>query len=536
MHMPPSAVALHAPVPAFSYSGSLAMFRSSARMGLLAVNDALAQMFGFASPSEATAVSITSLYVKQEDRKAFVQQMEKQGRTEDFVVQLRRLNGSQFWGSISAMKTRDEYETGVYVGVIRDVSEEIQRESQKQYQEKWQAMLLTISADFMNSNFRDATEILDSAMAACAHLLSVDRMQIHNYDFGNNACVAKYEWCAKGIASTLNKYGSVSMSEINEMLKRHVKGEPMVIADVNDLPNGISKQILLAQKIKSLITIPLMADGNCTGFVSFDNVRAIRQYSTFEVANMQLFAGLVAGFMQRTEREKKLQTLVERTAVQNRRLKEFSFITSHNIRASVANLLVLKDFIQQDPANPKFQRMLETQVRKLDVGIRDINDILDLENAVEANEMIKCNVASSIARVLKWHRNIMQQRGIVLINKLPRNVKVLAIPSYLDSIFNQLLSNAIKYGTDAEHRTIELDLRKRDDKIAVLIRDFGQGIDLERHGSRLFRAGTRFHEESCDAMGMGLFLANYQVGSLGGRIRIDSQVGKGTTVEISFLK
>jgi sensor histidine kinase regulating citrate/malate metabolism len=69
--------------------------------------------------------------------------------------------------------------------------------------------------------------------------------------------------------------------------------------------------------------------------------------------------------------------------------------------------------------------------------------------------------------------------------------------------------------------------------ITLKFQDNGLGIDLEKHGSKIFGLNKTFHKHP-EAKGIGLFIIKNQIESLGGNITVESEVNKGTTFTIIF--
>jgi diguanylate cyclase len=63
--------------------------------------------------------------------------------------------------------------------------------------------------------------------------------------------------------------------------------------------------------------------------------------------------------------------------------------------------------------------------------------------------------------------------------------------------------------------------------------DNGLGIDLSKHGDKLFSMYRTFHGNP-DARGLGLFITKSQIDALGGKIEVDSQLGTGSTFRVYF--
>jgi len=105
--------------------------------------------------------------------------------------------------------------------------------------------------------------------------------------------------------------------------------------------------------------------------------------------------------------------------------------------------------------------------------------------------------------------------------------------TYLESIFLNLVTNAIKYRSPDRNPEIHIETEIVNDKIKLTIRDNGLGIDLVRHGHKLFGLNKTFHRHP-DAKGVGLYLTKIQIETMGGSIYATSEVNKGTVFTIIF--
>ena len=390
-----------------------------------------------------------------------------------------------------------------------------------------------ISTKYLNLPLEAIDNAIDLTLEELGTFLGADRLQMHNYDFVKNECSTIYEWCAKGIKPT-NKSHKTPLDAIMNMVRCHFKGENFFIADVNQLEEGPAKHALESQEIKSVLTVPMLLEKNCVGFVSLDSVRATRAYSESELTMIRLFANMSVNIISRATDQKQLHKLLETSIVQKKRIKDFSQITSHNIRTSVANLVAINNLLQEDPKNKEYLDFLDITIEKLNKSIDNINRLLNLDNKNELLEKRMCNIPSSINRVLKQHNQSIGERQVEVINKLPTKLQIKAFPAYLDGIFHHLISNALKHGTDGKTKKIKIDHSSDEGSVCIKIVDYGKGIDLERHKKKLFQAGVQFHSDNCGGQGMGLFMANYMVEVLGGKIDVKSKVDKGTTFSVIF--
>jgi sensor histidine kinase regulating citrate/malate metabolism len=96
-----------------------------------------------------------------------------------------------------------------------------------------------------------------------------------------------------------------------------------------------------------------------------------------------------------------------------------------------------------------------------------------------------------------------------------------------------LVGNALKYRSTVRVPKIYVTSGIANGKKYLKVSDNGQGINLKRHGHKLFGLNKVFHRHP-DAKGIGLFLTKMQVEAYGGSISAKSEVNVGTTFNINF--
>ena len=105
----------------------------------LSVNPVLTRMFGYENPENMIKTMVSDCYQNREDRNTFVNNISREGSISGYEVQLKRKDGSNFWGSLSAMAVKDENNKIRYFdGVLEDITErksiqEALRESEERY-------------------------------------------------------------------------------------------------------------------------------------------------------------------------------------------------------------------------------------------------------------------------------------------------------------------------------------------------------------------------------------------------------------------
>src|SRR5947209_8192874 len=104
----------------------------------------------------------------------------------------------------------------------------------------------------------------------------------------------------------------------------------------------------------------------------------------------------------------------------------------------------------------------------------------------------------------------------------------------LGQVFTNLLENAIKYSPDAQ--TVEMDLFASPETVTIRVRDHGLGIPQEQRDKifeRFYRAaGSK--QRVIGGLGMGLYIVAEIIKRHGGTIKVDSEVGKGSTFTVTL--
>ena len=100
-------------------------------------------------------------------------------------------------------------------------------------------------------------------------------------------------------------------------------------------------------------------------------------------------------------------------------------------------------------------------------------------------------------------------------------------PQYLESIFYNLISNAIKYKHPYRKLILKVKTFTKNECTLLSVEDNGSGMDLQKVGDQLFKLNKTFHT-GYDSKGVGLFLTKTQIESLGGSISVNSRENIGS--------
>ncbi|MEM6297564.1 MAG: PAS domain S-box protein [Bacteroidota bacterium] len=438
-------------------------------------NQAFADIFGFDSIEEAKQADLASFYLDENHRQELIDSIKQHGLYTNTEVQFRRKDGTPFWVSASAIRTVYPDGSQTYDGAIRDITE--QREARTKIQRLAHVAEKTADAILICNKKGDIT------------------------------------WCNTSVEKVLG-----------------YTEKELIYKNVGDLPQ------IGGEKLENRITGCFEEDCHCTDIIPLIHRNGQESWVDMEVTPTYNKHGqfnytiiVMRDITRLVKKQHELEALLETTTKQNMRLKEFSYITSHNIRSSVANLLGLSQLLRADPSNELYLDMMSRSTEKLDSTIRNLSVLLQVENKSINSEV--CNVLDFIDRGVAQLTQQLQKSEVKLHLDVSPSLTVLCIPAYLDSVLSNLISNAIKYGTTYHKKDVWITAHVENGFVHLTCRDSGHGIDLEKHGDQMFRLGTRLHDTG-DGQGMGLYLVKRQIEAMNGRIEVESQLGEGTTVSV----
>nr|MCU0383972.1 PAS domain-containing sensor histidine kinase [Cyclobacteriaceae bacterium] len=227
------------------------------------------------------------------------------------------------------------------------------------------------------------------------------------------------------------------------------------------------------------------------------------------------------------------KTLAELEA-KNFELDSFVYRTSHDLRSPLASILGLADLILMEKELSSIYECtihIRDSVKKLDTTINSIleysrNDNLEILNA-------EVNLTNLWKQCVEVHNNMPGANRITFLCDGDGEEKFMVDPFRIQIIFNNLISNSIKYHDQAkENLFIRLSVRKSINGLQLTIADNGLGISKE-HIPRVFNMFYRGNKLSQGA-GLGLYIVKQAVDKLGGVLMLDSEEGRGTTFSITI--
>ncbi len=226
-----------------------------------------------------------------------------------------------------------------------------------------------------------------------------------------------------------------------------------------------------------------------------------------------------------------LQQSLRELKTKNHELEQFAYVASHDLQeplrmiSSFMSLLDKKYSPQLDDKARQYIYYATDGARRMRQIILDLLEFSRVGKHYGEKQLVDLNKLIDNT-IFIFTRTIDKKEARVLRDDLPR---VYSYAAPLEQIFQNLISNGLKYNRGDCPPDIHISAEEKDDCWIFSVHDKGIGI-AEEHHENVFSIFERFHaSDSSNGTGMGLAIVKKEVESLGGKIWLESTPGTGST-------
>ena len=216
------------------------------------------------------------------------------------------------------------------------------------------------------------------------------------------------------------------------------------------------------------------------------------------------------------------------------RLSQFSADLAHELRTPIANMLgEAQVALTRDRTADEYRETIESTVAECERLSRIVNNLLFVARVDAAREPIarkRFDARAAVEKIAAFYQTVADDHNVTI--NCNGGGQIYADPDLFERAVGNLLDNALRF--TAEHGSIRLALSKHDSDFEVTVSDNGCGIAAE-HLPRVFDRFYRVESSrSSDGAGLGLALVKSIMNLHGGSAIIQSELNRGTTVELKF--
>lgn len=228
--------------------------------------------------------------------------------------------------------------------------------------------------------------------------------------------------------------------------------------------------------------------------------------------------------------EEDLKRQAEELTRSNRDLEQFAFVASHDMQEPLravniyTQMLIQKTNAANSPELTQFAGFIHDGVARLQ---RLIGDLLQYSRVIHGDgELATLDTYAAASEAILAYRDLVEKSGAVIqIDPLPA---VIAGEAHVIQIFQNLISNAIKYRREGVVPLIRISANRENGLAKFSVSDNGIGIEPE-YAEKVFRLFARLHGNRYEGSGLGLAICQRIVERYGGQINVESRVGEGST-------
>lgn len=218
---------------------------------------------------------------------------------------------------------------------------------------------------------------------------------------------------------------------------------------------------------------------------------------------------------------------------------EFISNISHDIQSPLSNIKGYANLLEKrslsDEEKSQYVTIINHEINRLSSLTKQLLLLASLDRGEGFLKRERYSLSNQLKEIIFNHQWAINEKGIMIQYSLP-DVDLYADPSLLYNVWENLLTNAIKY--NKENGTIHVSIAEEDDTIAVCFKDTGIGLseeDKKRVFERFYREDSSRTRE-IEGTGLGLSIVSSIVALHDGHINVDSEKGAGSMFKVYLPK
>ena len=217
---------------------------------------------------------------------------------------------------------------------------------------------------------------------------------------------------------------------------------------------------------------------------------------------------------------------------------DFIANVSHELKTPLAVMGNYATMLQRpgitEEEKTEYAKAIAEATRKLAQLITNILKLNKLENQQIFPQPKEFDLGEQLCECLLVFEDAWEAKHLEIETDMEEDVRIKSDPELLSLVWNNLISNAVKFTSDGG--TIGLSLKTEDDDVVVQVRDTGCGMKPEvgQHIFEKFYQGDTSH--ATQGNGLGLALVKRVVDILSGEITVQSVHGEGSTFTVRFKR
>lgn len=282
---------------------------------------------------------------------------------------------------------------------------------------------------------------------------------------------------------------------------------------------------------RSEMALPLITHGEVIGAMTIQSEKP-SAFSRVDITALQTMADQIANAIENARLYTERVSLNRELEARNAELERFTYTVSHDLRSPLVTIRGFLGYLRQDAEAGdmvRFENDLNRIGNAVDRMQMLLNELLELSRVGRiANAPEDVPFEDILREVMDQLSGPLEARGVKL--EVTGGLPVVRVDRIrVAEVVQNLVSNAVKFMGEQPHPLIEIGTigKDTDGKPIFFVRDNGVGIEPKYH-ERIFGLFNRL-DPTIEGTGIGLTLVKRIIDVHGGRIWVESELGKGAT-------